>query len=397
VARFRRAPGDFDAWRRAHPAFDPFALPLVPVKTHVLAHALGNLEPKARELLQTVAAFRSPTDYDTLFALFTGDRGRKWPVETLDSLLTQLEDRGLLGWDRPNNRYDLHPIVRGVVWHGLDQTARKGVYNALHSYFEAIPKTSWNIMTLSEAKPAIELFNALVGLGRFKDAADIYNERIYLTLLNFASEGALALLIAMLESLFPDGLDRPPGSSNDEAVYSQLGHAYNSSGRLDEALGCHFRAMGFKTEHSGHLRALHLDSLSDVELLLGRLRDALQHAEASVAERHSNWDKFHDGQLALCEAIVGRAAEATNRLRRQTKDEFYDPAFYLAQVALWQGDYRSASQAALSYLEHREAKSIVSRLNLVVAESQMNLGEVEPAAELLTSILRLVFRASADG
>ncbi|HYX40049.1 MAG TPA: hypothetical protein VE821_00050, partial [Pyrinomonadaceae bacterium] len=37
VARDRRAPGDFDAWRRAHPDFDPFSLPLMQVKSHVLA------------------------------------------------------------------------------------------------------------------------------------------------------------------------------------------------------------------------------------------------------------------------------------------------------------------------------------------------------------------------
>jgi hypothetical protein len=38
VARYRPAPGDFDAWRRDHPDFDPFGLPLVQVKSHVLAN-----------------------------------------------------------------------------------------------------------------------------------------------------------------------------------------------------------------------------------------------------------------------------------------------------------------------------------------------------------------------
>ena len=50
-------------------------------------------------------------------------RGEGKPFATdleLDAALNVLEDRGLLGWDRRANRYDLHPIVRGVAWNGLD-------------------------------------------------------------------------------------------------------------------------------------------------------------------------------------------------------------------------------------------------------------------------------------
>src|SRR5262249_16382538 len=44
VARFRRAPGDFDAWQRAHPDFDPFAGgELARVRAHVLEFALRGL------------------------------------------------------------------------------------------------------------------------------------------------------------------------------------------------------------------------------------------------------------------------------------------------------------------------------------------------------------------
>ena len=52
----------------------------------------------------------------------------------LDATLTELEDRGLVGWDKAANRYDLHPIVRGVVWQGLDTRTRQDIYGILHSY-----------------------------------------------------------------------------------------------------------------------------------------------------------------------------------------------------------------------------------------------------------------------
>jgi hypothetical protein len=75
VARFRRAPGDFDAWRSAHPRFDPYQLPLTQVKSHVLEQALDGLDERERELLHTVAAFRAPIGYETLAALLDGTSG----------------------------------------------------------------------------------------------------------------------------------------------------------------------------------------------------------------------------------------------------------------------------------------------------------------------------------
>jgi hypothetical protein len=121
VARYRRSPGNFEDWRRGHPDFDPFSLPLANVKSHVMQFALRGLADRARNVLQTIAAFRMPARYDTLTAFLVGKskaKGKRKPCaheRELDAALTELEDRGLVGWDRRANRYDLHPIVRGVV------------------------------------------------------------------------------------------------------------------------------------------------------------------------------------------------------------------------------------------------------------------------------------------
>jgi hypothetical protein len=120
VARYRTAPGDFDRWWADHPDFDPFSLPLVGRKSHVLAYALRGLDERIRQALHTVAGFRMPAAYDTLADLLVGDDKPFAGEKALDAGLTELEDRGLLGWDRRANRYDMHPIVRGVTWSGLD-------------------------------------------------------------------------------------------------------------------------------------------------------------------------------------------------------------------------------------------------------------------------------------
>ena len=156
VASYRPAPGDFERWRHDHPGFSPADLPLVQVRSHVLEYALRGLDGKALEVLRTIAAFRMPARYDTLAALLVNGpttspspaaagegRGEGKPFATdrdLDAALTELEDRGLLGWDRRANRYDLHPIVRGVAWNGLDPAARHGMYTGLRGYFESLPK-----------------------------------------------------------------------------------------------------------------------------------------------------------------------------------------------------------------------------------------------------------------
>ena len=84
-----------------------------------------------------------PATWETLRAVLVGEEEQK-PCRddrVLDTTLTELEDRGLVGWDKAANRYDLHPIVRSVVWQALDARARRDIYGALHRYFDAAPAT----------------------------------------------------------------------------------------------------------------------------------------------------------------------------------------------------------------------------------------------------------------
>ena len=210
VARYRRAPGDFDAWRRAHPDFDPFGLPLVQVKSHVLAFALRGLDDKAQQVLRTIAAFRMPARYDTLAALLIGEGKACADERELDEVLTELEDRGLVGWDKRANRYDLHPLVRGVVWSGLGDDARRGVYTSLHAHFEAVPMIDdyLKVNSLEDLTPAIELYNTLIGLGRYDDACKVFHDRLSDATLYRLS--ASRQRVELLELLFPDGLEQLP-------------------------------------------------------------------------------------------------------------------------------------------------------------------------------------------
>lgn len=254
VASFRRAPGDFDRWRQTHRNFDPFRLPLVQVKSHVLECALRGLDPPGRKVLQTIAAFRMPVSHDTLAALMVGSdkkpsddqgalEGLKGAVgrsrfvrfqdeAAMDRTLTALEDRGLLGWDRRANRYDLHPILRGVVWSGLDESTRRITYGALETHFKSLPTVHQNrVNCLEDLTGAIELYNTLVGLGRYDDACDLFYSRLEnATLYRLSASRQRAEL---LEMLFPDGLDRLPRLSKPDReafTLNALALAYDYAG-----------------------------------------------------------------------------------------------------------------------------------------------------------------------
>ena len=147
---------------------------LVQVKSHVLEFALRGLDETTLKVLHTIAAFRMPAAYDTLVALLVGE-DKPCPSENaLITILADLEDRGLLGWDRRANRYDLHPIVRGVTWSGLGNQDKQGIYKTLSTHFESLPmidRDHWQeVNSLEDLTAAIELYNTLIGLGRYDDA-----------------------------------------------------------------------------------------------------------------------------------------------------------------------------------------------------------------------------------
>ncbi|HEU4560239.1 MAG TPA: DUF4062 domain-containing protein [Longimicrobium sp.] len=384
VARFRRAPGDFDAWRRAHPSFDPFALPLVQVKSHVLAHALGSLDENAGEMLRTIAAFRSPTDYDVLVDLFASRE--EWSVEVLDSVLTRLEDRGLLGWDRRANRYDLHPVVRGVVWTGLDEATRHGVYNALRAYFEEVPVPHPQRRTLNEAQPSIELFNALVGLGRLIEATDLYFERINPTVI-FEELGAVNLKVALLQSLFPSGLDSPPGGGLMSAAYSQLGHALEQLGRLPEALDCYMHVESLNGLPPKTIEG-NCGYISSVKLCQGKLQEALRYAEKSVGDAQDLLFTYHIRHVAICQAVIGRYDSAVELLRKQWGEGDHNE-LRRSKIALLAAHYEAAAQRVKSFALLTSVSSYVRiESSLVLAEAESHLGDLEEALALIEPLLQ---------
>jgi hypothetical protein len=159
-------------------------------------------------------------------------------LSILDRALTELEDRGLIGWDREANRYDSHPIVRGVVWQIINVDDKRSINAALEAHFKPMAKTDDSrIKSIGDLAPAIEHFHTLVGLGRYGDAYYLFQSR-----LDRPSLYRLAThldRIQWLEQFFPEGVDGLPrlGSQQEQSeVLHALAMSYSYSGRPNDAL-----------------------------------------------------------------------------------------------------------------------------------------------------------------
>jgi tetratricopeptide (TPR) repeat protein len=362
VAHYRPDRGNFDRWRRDHPDFDPFSLPLVQAKSHVLEFALRGLDEGARQALHIIAAFRMPASYDTLTQLLVGKAKPCADERELDRVLAELEDRGLVGWDKRANRYDLHPIVRGVVWNGLGVDARVGVYTNLHAHFETVPKiVDWQrISCLEDLTPAIELYNTLIGLGRYDAARRLYQERLQDAALYRLS--ASRQQVELLEMLFPDGLDQLPRLRDpvDQAyALIVLAHGYLYSGQPGRATPFYRWANTIYSElKRDEYYTVGLYSLSLTLGLLGELYEseaAARRALVITREQQNRFNEAHDLLvLGLVLTVRGMAYESVSTLHRSLRifvEQIHSQGegvtnSYLAQRALCFGEFTEARSLA---------------------------------------------------
>jgi len=397
VARFRPSPGDYDAWHKAKPQFNPFQLELKQAKSHVLEFALQGLSKQEWGALHTIAAFRMPAQYETLLQLLMGEGKPCADENALDQMLDQLEDRGLVGWDRQANRYDLHPVVRGVVWSGVKEEDKKAAYGALQGYFEAAPMVDEkDVNSLDDLTPAIELYNALIGLGRYEEAFLVFRDRINkATLYRLGSNRER---VELLEKLFPDGLENPPRLStprNQSYTYCSLALAYQNIGESEKG-SCFFYKSADIDQNDAPNLAIDLFNLSVPLLFSARLRESAEAAQNAVEISKRENDRFKEAvglySLGLAIAASGQKVESRKFLEQSQKIFIETGGYqgiviaYLAQHALWFSAPAEAKAHAdrawgLAKLERSERDFIKAACRQ--GQAMLALGELPTADERL--------------
>lgn len=403
VANYRKNPGDFTAWRAAHAQFDPTALPLAKSRTHILEHALAGLDDDVLQVLRTLVTFRMPATYGTLEVLLVGADKTYPGVQSLDRALAELEDRGLIGWDREANRYDAHPIVRGVVWRQTSSRNQRALYTALEAYFEPMATPDeLGVEALEDLTPAIELYHTLVGLRRYDDAFTVFQSRLDdATLYRLAAHRQR---ITWLEQLFPEGVDGMPALADDlfkgHALNSlAVGHAF--CGQPARAVSL-FRRAEEMAEQAGRIKS-QATCRANLGLCLrqtGALRQAVETLRQTLDlhQRLELSEGFTLMVLGRTLSTIGDEHLSHVALRRSlhTFDKIDKPrweavaAAFLAERWLWLGDYPRArdfaDQAwAFSAVTKQERNFIHAAL--FQGRAALGLGELEAADERLYNAL----------
>jgi len=402
IKRYRAAPGDITRWLKDNPRFSPSQFPrMQEAMGHVLEFALCGLDGRELKVLHTVAAFRMPANYDTLAALLVGVGKPFLNVTTLDSALAQLEDRVLLGWDRRANRYDLHPLVRGMVWSRLDDDARRSTYGTLEAHFRPLPAADWkSVNKLEDLTAAIELYNTLTGLGRFDDACELFFERLYwpaLYRLNLAR--ACAELLEMLP------FDAPPKMtpSNRARALTALALAYDLRGRPGSAVKARIRAnelylqLGAATDLTAGM-----NDLASASYYSGSMRESEDAGRRGVLRARRQLDLPREAVgllwLGLVSASRGMAENGRVALERALRlhralgmDDYVAVAHtLLAQRALWERDFDGArihSDSSLGLAQRLPYLRLPIRGARTLGVALLNLDQSAIAANRLRQVL----------
>jgi tetratricopeptide (TPR) repeat protein len=294
VRDYRAEPGGFDRWLADPTAGGALRLPdldLTQRRAHILAAAFDGLEPGSRRLLGWISVLAGAVSWSTLEAVnpFRPEPPaairpgfssigrpahprdpaafRKWRDATaaaeradreteellaerrssepvmrataqLGTALKDLEDRGLLWWDRSSNTYDLHPIIRAHAHEQLEDIDRVRANDRVRDHFQALPPEDIpSAASVEDLNQTITIFRALIGAGHIYEASEVWDRLNPVLLVRF---GAYATITELLAPIADDQAMLTAGIRADLAI------AHWSLGRLDEAIELETGLLSYK-------------------------------------------------------------------------------------------------------------------------------------------------------
>jgi hypothetical protein len=162
---------------------------------------------------------------------------RKAEGDRLQQTLDDLEQRGLLNWDRSRNQYDLHPVVRNYSIHCLPVAEREHIGRRVVDHFTSrVDPPYEGAETMADIRNGLQVVRSLVQIGdlepAYKSLQAIY-EALWFNLERYSD------YLSLLRPSFPNGWTKPPRGPESEHGFvaaACAAVALNEVGRTVEAL-----------------------------------------------------------------------------------------------------------------------------------------------------------------
>ena len=296
------ARGHFDPWAAAPEyggGLDLAELDLVQKRNHILRAALMALSDTDRQLLSTLALLSEAVDYNTLSAFnphlpnepqavpepVRPDADRDWAYmseqeqraarevyelaveryagyrrrlelrqpssdflaapRNLALTVRNLEQRGLLQYDRQAGRYDLHPVVRGIAAGGLRPEDRERLGQRVVDHFSTRRRDPYEeAESLDDLQDGLTVVRTLLRMGRMQAAYDAYRGDLSMAL--SVNLEANAEIVSLLSPFFTRGWLSPSANLPDGAVSylaTDVALALEGLGELNQAIVLHKSAL----------------------------------------------------------------------------------------------------------------------------------------------------------
>jgi tetratricopeptide (TPR) repeat protein len=386
-------------------------------KEHVLKVSYEALSIAQQKLLSNIACFRSPINYEVLKIIFSKPSWKRTQkksrsVETLPESLRLLETRGLLQWDRKDNRYDLHPIVRRYAYEQLSASERIMAHRRLRDYFATIQRQV-TPKNLEEFSPVIELYHHTVRAEQYEDAANLFFNR--LNNLLYYHFGAYQVLIELLLGLFPDGENELPKLRDERhqaRIMSALGNSYGVSGQPRNAINLYQKALAIRKKRDElHSVGIILGATIMLTYIpLGMFKEAEKNLRLLIDLGKKNKDKFNEarghlelGLLLAYKSDFDEAAQELDAAEQLFQDQNYVQSVgvtwaHRALRAFLIGDSQSMQSAAKRAREiandEKNERDIIIAEWLLGEALMIGANDPNPAVTHLTQALTRCRRIS---
>ncbi|MEQ1903751.1 MAG: hypothetical protein ABL888_06180 [Pirellulaceae bacterium] len=442
--------GDFDTWA-ADPDYGArlnlASLDLIQSRNHILRAALDALEPASRRLLSTLALLSDAVDYDTVAAFnphippepeklvldqscLDGSGGRGWTERsegspgvsgwrpptpathqsTADRALAEtmrdLEHRGLLQYDGRTQRYDLHPVVRGVAVGEMTPEDKERYGQRVVDHYASQPHNPYReAKTMEDVENGLHVVRTLLKLGKYQQAADAFRGGLA-TAIRVNLEAHVETL-SLLRAFFPaswDALPKDMTASDASYITNIAALALDHCGEFQKALGAYAASLGVELAtpnyRGANTRVRNISrNLCSRSLVAKALRvDALALDLATVREDD---EAIFIGRLFqfLGQSRLGqwRVAEANWRLLdsmgRDWSRNVYrqgDAEEYFARFQFWQGTLQEEHLTAAATLAEQDGNRVTLRnLHRLRGAWRLEQGEWALAAASFDSAVTL--------